>query len=868
MAISDDCGRIYVCNYVQTNAIQTNGGFTAIRQLASLNGGSRGLVLGDFDRDGIPDLIAGGASGDSLTPYFFKGNGDGTFASPVRLPTLPGANGYMMDGTAGDFDGDGNLDFVFSGNNPYVLFYWGNGDGTFTPEVKNWGDGNYYYGRGMVAGDFNEDGREDIARATCCSGMLKVFLSNGDRTFIETNLIATGIGNNDPYALAAGDFDEDGHLDLIVAGGGSGDVTFFKGFGDGTFTNLGVNGLWANLRTGTYGGWDAYDYDGDGHLDIGMASANGQVYYWPGNGDGTFSSNRVTLATGLCGAFGASAPPRPPRVDVGISPTDQVTNLNGTLTFNAVGTGVTSNDFFRWTFGDTGTNPLAWTFTTNMPNLGLTVSHTYTNEGRFLTRLLHTTTNGINSVRGTWVTVQGKPPVANPGGPYIFGSQVATQGVWYATLDGSASTDDFGIVNYVWSFGDGTMATNSGSGAFHGWPSNGVYAVSLTVIDAARQSDTKGTTITFTNGAPPVAVITGPAIVDETYAHNGTWTATFSAASSSSPVGIWQYAWRNSNGQTGGNSTFQPTWNAVGTNFITLTVTANDSQTSTTTFTVWVKANNPPVPVIQGPYLLGVDVATNGLWYGSWNATNSTDDTGIYVYSWNFGDGSTASGTLVTHNYGAQGVYPLVLTVTDNGNQSVSATQNVIVVAGSPPVAKITASTLSPEGAQPIQFSAASSTSDRGIYLYTWFLPPLEFDFGGQYLDPSQWASTYTVQNNKLTVTGQTAWGVSYFFSIGTTLQRGCSIQGRVDTPSTSGSHAMVGLKNLNVTSGQYEQYPYAIYFADGAVHIYEYGGDRAPADQLPQGHGLRFPHRNQSRSGSALLPAAFGHGPGFCVDF
>ena len=861
-AVSDDSGRVYVFNYLQTNSILTNGGFTAARQIVNFGANDRGLALGDFDRDGILDLVAAYASGNTLVAYFFKGLGDGTFAAPVQLPNAVGAlqNSYVMDMAVGDFDGDGNLDVAINGNYNTVVFYWGNGDGTFTPEVKFWD----YYGRGLVAGDFNEDGRDDIARAVN-GGTVKVYLSNGDRTFFETNIVATGVGDNDPYALAAGDFDEDGHLDLIVGGGGSGDVTFLKGHGDGTFTSIGTNGLWANLNIGTDFALDAYDFNGDGHLDLVMAGYNGQAYFYPGNGNGTFSTNRVTIATGMSGALGVSAPPRPPRVDVGILPMDPVTNLNGTITFTAVGAGVTANDFFRWTFGDTGTNPVAWTFGAGTNNMGQTVSHTYTNEeGRFLTRLWHTTTNGINSVRGTWAIVKGQPPVANAGGPYVFGSQVATQGVWYATVDGSASTDDFGIVKYVWNFGDGISWVTNTPKAFHGWPSNGVYAVTLTVYDAAGQSSTNGTTMTFTNGAPPVASITGSAIVDETYAHNGTWTATFYATNSSSPVGIWQYAWRNiTTGGTGTGSSFQTTWNAVGTNYVTLLVTANDSQTNATTFAVWVKANGLPVPVIQGPHLLSVDVATNGLWFGAWNATNSTDDTGIYIYAWNFGDGSTASGPLTTHNYGAAGVYPLVLTVTDNGNQSVTATQSVIVVAGNPPVAKITASTLTPEGSQPISFSADSSTSDHGIYLYTWFLPPRQFDFFGQYLDPNQWVSTYAVQNNKLTVTGQNNWGVSYFFSHSLLLQRGCSIQGQVDTPS-SGGNAMVGLKNLNINNGTYSQYPYAIYFENGNIQIYEDNSYRAQPTNYLKGTAYDFRIVTKPGAGASYYLRPSGTGQDF----
>ncbi len=826
-AVSDDSGRVYTFNYLVTNSILTNGGFAPRNQIINFGGNDRGLVLGDFNRDGILDLVAAYANGNTLNAYFFKGNGDGTFAAPVQLPNAVGTqqNSYVMDMAVGDFDGDGNLDVAVNGNGPTVAFYWGNGDGTFTPSVQNLADGNYYNGRGMVAGDFNEDGVDDLARGTCCSGMVKLLISNGDRTFIQTNLIASGLGDNDPYGMAAGDFDEDGHLDLLLGGGSSGDIYFLKGLGNGTFAPPVTNGPRANLDLGTYSGFKAYDYNGDGHLDIVMADYNGQAFYFPGNGDGTFSTNRVMIATGMSSALGVAVAPRAPRVDVNIVPQNPVTNIQSSITYSAVGVGVSTNDFFRWTFGDTGTNLVAFNFGTN--NMGPTVSHYYPKEGRFLTRLWHTTANGgTNSVRGTWAIVKGQPPVANPGGPYVFGSQVATNGIWYATVDGSGSTDDFGIVSYVWNFGDGTTWTTNTPTAFHGWPSNGVYTVTLTVYDAAEQSNTKSTTITFTNGVPPVASITGPAIVDETYARNGTWTAVYYATNSSSPVGVWQYYWKNvTTGQTGNNYYFQTTWNAVGTNIIDLTVTANDSQTNFTSQAVWVKANALPVPVIQGPHLLDVSVSTNGLWYGAWNATNSTDDTGIYIYAWNFGDGATASGPLTSHNYTAAGIYNLTLTVTDNGNQSVTATQTVVVVAGNPPVARITASTLSPEGSEPISFSADSSTSDHGIYQYTWFLPGRQFDFFGQNLDPNQWESAYAVQNNKLTVTGQGNWGTAYFFSVGTLMPRGGTIQGQVDTPSTSGTYAMVGLKNLNVASAQYGQYPYAIYFENGSVQIYQNGG-------------------------------------------
>src|SRR5579883_363809 len=811
---------------------QTNGTFSPPSQIYTGNTAEGGVALGDFDRDGILDIIAGGANGNTLTPFFFKGIGDGTFAKPVAMQTAQGANSYMMAATVGDFDGDGNLDFVCDVNERYFYFYWGNGDGTFTLDIKDWG----CCGRGIVAGDFNEDGREDLARGTYSDGRVRLFLSNGDRTFTETNQV--GVFGSDPYGLVAGDFNEDGHLDIIQNSSTSGNMVFYKGAGDGTFAPIATNGPWANLNVADFAAMSAFDYLGTGHLDLAMSTWNSHaVYLYPGIGDGTFNSNRITLTTSIGNTLGISAPPAPPRVDVDISPANPVTNLNGTIIYQAVGSGVTSNDFFRWSFGDQGSNLLAWTFTTNSPNQGPVVSHKYTTEGRLLTRLWHTSTKGIQSVRGTWAIVKGQPPAANPGGPYAFGSEVATQGVWYATLDGSASTDDFGIISYKWDFGDGTFVVTNGPTISHGWTNYGVWKVSLTVMDAALQTNTRSTTVTFTPGAPPIAVINGLSVVDDSHAQRGIWSTSFYGTNSSAPYGIWKYAWTFGNGQSGSGPIVSTTYGAVGTNLVTLTVTGNDSQTNSTNFIVVIVANAVPVPVINGPHVLPVTVSTNGLWFGAWDGSSSTDTFGIYQYSWNFGDGAGASGPQVSHNYTSQGVYQLQLTVTDNGNVSATATQTVAVVAGNPPVARITASTLAPEGAQPITLSGTTSSSDNGIYLYTWFLPPRQFDFAGKLIDPNQWYAFYTTQHGKLSVTGQNAWNVSYFFSIGTLVQRGGSFQGRIDTPASSTQNqALLGLKNLNTAYGHENQYPYGFLFQNGTVYLYSYGGYLGVSTNYAQG--------------------------------
>lgn len=341
--------------------------------------------------------------------------------------------------------------------------------------------------------------------------------------------------------------------------------------------------------------------------------------------------------------------------------------------------------------------------------------------------------------------------------------------------------------------------------------------MTLTVVDSAGQFDTEGTTVTFNPGAPPVAVIMGPALVDETSATNGTWYASFNGTDSTDDVGIWKYDWNFGNGTTASGAAVRAAYNSTGNCLVTLTVTDNAGQTNSTTQTVTVKANHPPVAAITGPRLLDERVAANGLWFGAWNGLASTDDSGVYRYDWSFGDGATTSGASVTHQYAAKGIFPLTLKVYDNANQTAILTQDVVVAGNELPVPRITASPLPPEGAQPVSLSGAASSDDYGIMSYRWLLPPRLFDFAGQLLDTNEWRTANATQNDRLLLTGQGNWGQAYFYNTNFTIPRGSLMEGRVDT-STGTSYAMIGLRDLDSGSGDYRDLVYAIYFADATV--------------------------------------------------
>ena len=296
------------------------GSFTkgAAAQIASI---SECITVGDFNNDGILDLAI---AGDTTTEVLL-GNGDGTFQAGKKIQQ-PMINTI----SAGDFNNDGNLDLLLNGNtialgkgdgtfqqpttvNNYatsvpvaigdfngdhkldfallsyadasqVVTFLGNGDGTFQTPLTTEIPG--YYQQGIVAGDFNGDGKTDLATSQCSegncdgAGSANILLSNGNGTF-QVQTITELIGFK-PGVILAADFNRDGKTDLVEMNA-SDDMAVWTGKGDGTFN---VSQSWALPPTPAYAAIG--DFNNDGQPDIALISAEN---------NGTLREMTVVLGT-------------------------------------------------------------------------------------------------------------------------------------------------------------------------------------------------------------------------------------------------------------------------------------------------------------------------------------------------------------------------------------------------------------------------------------------------------------------------------------------------------------------------------------------------------------------------------------------
>ena len=223
-------------------------------------------------------------------------NGPSPQFPPSQLPglllrdSLPA--GYIPTSVAtGDFNGDGKLDFVVAnGGDNNLWLYFGNGNGTFNLPIilpVTLGQSPVW----VVTADLRGIGRTDLIVAEADSDSIGIFLANADGTFAESSIALGSI----PVSLVVGDFNHDGKPDVVVSSytlspNEAGYLTVLPGLGNGQFgAPIVSNTIFASLYL------SSADFNGDGFPDLLVSRLpyDHQLQAYMNNGDATFSPGQV-----------------------------------------------------------------------------------------------------------------------------------------------------------------------------------------------------------------------------------------------------------------------------------------------------------------------------------------------------------------------------------------------------------------------------------------------------------------------------------------------------------------------------------------------------------------------------------------------
>ena len=286
-----------------------------------------GAIVEDFDNDGLLDIVT--STWDPFGPTrFFRNLGTGAFEDTSARSRLDDQLGGL-NCIGADYDNDGDVDVLIL-RGAWLLdagqirnsLLRNDGDGTFTDVTRAAGLADPPRPTQAAAwGDYDNDGDLDLfigneSRAEMPSAPggdypSQLYRNNGDGTFTD---IATEAGvRNDRYCkgVAAGDYDNDGDVDLYVSNIGANRL--YSNNADGTFTDVATQAGVAEPRNRSFAPW-FFDYDNDGWLDLFVSAYDARVEdvaadfigapqqatdpcLYRNNGDGTFTN--VAEAVGL-----------------------------------------------------------------------------------------------------------------------------------------------------------------------------------------------------------------------------------------------------------------------------------------------------------------------------------------------------------------------------------------------------------------------------------------------------------------------------------------------------------------------------------------------------------------------------------------
>jgi PKD repeat protein len=360
-------------------------------------------------------------------------------------------------------------------------------------------------------------------------------------------------------------------------------------------------------------------------------------------------------------------------------------------------------------FSDPGildTHTIAWDFGDGETEIDtLTPTHVYTDNGIYEVTLTVTDNDGASTSSSLQVTVNNAAPTIID----LTGDTEIEEGD-LATFSAAASDPGNDTLTYTWNLGDGAQISGTEVTISKRWFEDGEYDLNLTVTDDDGASATRTLTISVNNVAP---------IVDAGEDRTSSEGAPVAFNASFSDPGILDthtIAWNFGDGATA-TDTLTPThtYTNNGEYDVSLTVTDDEGASTTSTFKVTVNNMTPAIASLTGDTKINEGDKANF----SIVATDPGSDE--LTYTWDFGDGETATGTdsHITHTFAKNGDYTVTATVTDQDGASTNSTLEVEVNNLAPVITELTGDTEISEG-DLASFSATATDAGNDELTYSW----------------------------------------------------------------------------------------------------------------------------------------------------
>ena len=379
---------------------------------------------------------------------------------------------------------------------------------------------------------------------------------------------------------------------------------------------------------------------------------------------------------------------------VGVSGGPYAGDENVAVTVDGSGSGDVDGVIVQWEWDcmDDGTFEIS--------SSSSTATCTYPDNGVFALALRVTDDDGGTNVVATTVAIDNVAP-AITGVSYPSN---ALEGA-AASLSATATDTPADTISYAWNFGDGT--TGAGASVSHTWPTSDDYIVTLTVTDEDGGVTTTSSTVTVGNVAPTIDSVSIPSTGVEA------GTLSFSSTASDDGGDALVYTWDWGDGSTTDGAVVQHAYADQGTYTVTLTVTDDDGGSASTSSTVAISNVNPQITSAVIPSS-GDEAET--LFFSA-TGTDVAADT--LTFSWDFGDGGTATGTNVTHVYDDNATYTVTLTLTDEDGGSATTSANIAIANVAPQIANVAIPGTGDEG-QPVAMSADAVDAAGEVLTWVW----------------------------------------------------------------------------------------------------------------------------------------------------